>query len=171
MNPIPNGKIMKKIFLTQGKFALVDDEDFNWLNQWKWHYHIDGYAVRNYARISPRQGLFLMHRVIVNCPTDKQIDHIDGDGLNNQKFNLRICVQSQNKKNRRTPSNNTTGYKGVWIDKRRGYIWAGINANGKRLHLGTFSDLISAAEAYDGAARKHYGEFARLNFPNGKILR
>jgi hypothetical protein len=141
--------------------ALVDDEDFEWLNQWKWH-NCRGYAIRN-SYTKPRFNIF-MHREIMDCPAELQIDHIDGNGLNNQKLNLRVCVQSQNKLNHRKYRNNTLGYKGVTLNG--GKIRACIQAGHKKTHIGYFQDVISAAKAYDSVAKELHGEFATLNFPN-----
>jgi hypothetical protein len=155
---------MKKIKLTKNEFALIDDEDFDLVGLVGWHCHVDKYAVRNYRKRDGAQGLLLMHRIIMNCPDSMQVDHIDGNGLNNQKSNLRICTQSQNKKNKRRASNNTSGYKGVYIEKEN-YIRSYITFNGKRIVLGWFSNVIDAAKAYDEAAKLYFGEFAKLNFP------
>jgi hypothetical protein len=150
---------MRKIQLTQGKMAMVDDEDFKYLNQWKWHLHGDGYACRTMKKIK-------MHRVLIDCPINLEVDHIDGNKLNNQKSNLRICTHQQNMANQKKYKTNTTGYKGVTIWKQ--YIRAQIQINKKRIYLGFFPDLISAAKAYDKKAKELWGSFARLNFPENK---
>src|SRR5688572_4947824 len=104
---------MKEIPLTQGKVALVDDEDYEWLNRWKWTFQEcksgNGYAVR-YSR-GRRE---YMHRLVLNAPTGTEIDHVaTGDTLNNQRTNLRVCTRAQNLANRNIGKNNTSGYKGV----------------------------------------------------------
>lgn len=148
---------MKKIPLTKGQFTLVDDEDYSYLNQWKWFCEFHMYAVRDY-----RGKRMKMHRVIMDAPQGLEIDHIDGNGLNNQKQNLRIVTHAQNQKNMKKPITNTSGYKGVsWDQVRRkwvAYIW-----NGKSINLGGYSTKLEAAEAYDKAALSYFGDFAKTN--------
>jgi hypothetical protein len=156
---------MREIKLTQDKVALVDDEDFEYLNQWKWHAHKDGnnYYVERIIRL-PR-GLkyqyVSMHRLIMNTPKGMQTDHKDHDGLNNQKSNLRICTRSQNQMNRKAIEA-TSKYKGVWYEN--GKIRSAITINKEQVYLGYFNSEKDAAIAYDIAAKKYYGEFAYLNF-------
>jgi len=160
---------MKKIPLTQGKFALVDDGDFELLNQWKWSTvkHVNPkiffYAHRSERRKSKRKRI-LMHRQILNLKNPKiHTDHIDGNGLNNQKINLRACTKHQNSFNRRINHNNTSGYKGVgWSKDRKRWI-AQIQFNKKNRRLGRFKNKVDAAKAYNKAAKKYFGEFAWLN--------
>jgi len=162
---------MKKIALTQGKTALVDDADYEWLNQWKWianrmkTHHILYYAVRGIAIAKGKQGHQEMHRLILRLqPGDKrECDHRDGDGLNNQRSNLRICTKTQNQQNQRKQKSGSSKYKGVsW---RQDYCkWRSrIQLNGKLIHLGYFLSEKAAGTAYNQAASKHFGEFARLN--------
>lgn len=102
-----------------------------------------------------------MHRML--CGTGSEvIDHIDGNGLNNQRSNLRPCTQSQNLANMRLSKHNTSGYKGV-CKTSRGTFHAGIYVNNKRIHIGVFKTPIEAALAYNKAAQKYHGNFARLN--------
>jgi hypothetical protein len=158
---------MKKIALSGkrgvGKFALVDDEDFEWLNQWKWHYQPseeNGYATRLDMKT---HKTILMHRLILNCPRGKETDHRDTVGLNNQRYNLRACSRSQNEWNKNRQSNNTSGFKGVsFYDNRYN---ARIQKNKSPIYLGRFVDPESAAKAYDAKAKELFGDFARLNFP------
>ena len=156
---------MKEIELTQGKVAIVDDEDFEYISQWKWCYTINqksrsGYAIR-------RPGI-LMHRVINKTPPGMQTDHINGNGLDNRKENLRSCTRTQNKANVKMNRNNKSGYKGVSREKKRKTWRAHIRIGGKGRALGRFDILEEAARAYDRAAREKFGEFARLNFPEGE---
>lgn len=153
---------MKKIPLTQGKYAIVDDIDFEYLNQWKWTFHNLEYAYRKDSKDNRKN--ILMHRAILKTPTGKLTDHVNGNGLDNRRGNLRVCTSSQNQKNQRKNKANTSGFKGVSWDKERKKWAAYINANGRLYHLGRFSIKRVAAEAYDKAAKKLHGEFARLNF-------
>jgi hypothetical protein len=161
----------KVIPLTQGKETIVDDEDYEILSRYKWrafagnHYKRVFYAVR-YLREKAKDRTIRMHREILNVPDGFYTDHIDGDGLNNRRSNLRICTVSQNGLNRRSHCKNRSGYKGVdhqrWWKQMR---WrARIQINGKRIHLGHYKTKEEAAAAYDHAARTLGGGFGR---PNG----
>ncbi|MFH1739786.1 MAG: AP2 domain-containing protein [bacterium] len=157
---------MKEIQLTHGKVAMVDDEDFESLNQHKWHTADRGmwfYARRTITMESGRRIKVLMHRQIIQTPAGMDTDHIDGNGLNNQRENLRNCTRSQNQWNSRINANNTSGAKGVsWYKSRN--VWVShIGVNGKRKTLGYFADTKTAALAYDNAAREYFGEFAKTN--------
>ena len=157
---------MKKIELTQGKFALVDDADYERLNQRKWHarqeYHTFYAQSEIYATGAKRTAEY-MHRLILGLqPSDKrQCDHRDGNGLNNQQSNLRICTQTQNHQSTRKRTIATSKYKGVcWHQSK----WrAQICVNKKRIHLGCFDSEAVAAASYNTAALEHFGEFALLN--------
>ncbi len=156
----------KSIPLTQGKIALVDDEDFEWLMQWKWFYH-DGYAATNSGKWPNRKGA-KMHRLIMNTPSGMETDHINCDKLDNRRSNLRICDGTQNQANTNLRNLNTSGYKGVSRHNNRGKPgkWrAQIAIRGKKIHIGLFENLEDAARAYDETAIKYYGEFAKTNFP------
>lgn len=152
---------MKEILLTQGKFALVDDEDFDSLNQYKWFYN-SGYAVRWQTKTKK----IFMHRVVLNITEsykEKEVDHISGNGIDNRKENLRVIAHGQNSKNRKIPNNNSTGYKGVHYQKDVSKYVAYITANKVRIYLGLFLNKEDAALAYNKAALEHHGEFAQLN--------
>lgn len=155
---------MKEIKITQGKIALVDDDMFEFLNQWKW-VALRGkntwYAWRSEGGHSGRKT-FHMHRIIINAPEGMQVDHANGDGLDNRRENLRLCTNSQNQHNTRKRKDNTVGFKGVIKDGRK-YI-AVIHVEGETFRLGSFYDPKEAAHAYDEAAKKHYGDFAKTNF-------
>lgn len=163
---------MKEIKLTQGKVALVDDEDYEYLSQFKWFAHKD-YSTFYAGRSTGRHGKQIwMHREILGTPDGLIVDHIDHNGLNNQKYNLRNCTHGDNIKNKVT--HNTIGYLGVsyYNPKRkktkpfRATIWI----NGRNIHLGTFGTAEDAAIAYNKAALKYHGDFANLNIINSDPL-
>ncbi len=158
---------MKEIQLTQGKVALVDDDMFDYLNQWKWQANQKQnkrfYAYRG-KKIDGKYTMIYLHRFILNL-TDKKIlvDHINMNPLDNRKENLRICTYSQNQMNKIVQKNNISGYKGVHFDKRTNKFFSYLTLNKKRYWLGYFIDPIDAAKAYNKAAIKFHGEFAKLN--------
>jgi hypothetical protein len=149
--------------LTQGKQTIVDDKDFELLSKFKWCYSV-GYA----ARRDSRKSFILMHRVIIKTPNGMLTDHINGNGLDNRRSNLRICTKSQNMMNatgKRT--NNTSGFIGVsW--NVNAHKWAAqLMVNGKHIHFGYFDNPIDAARAHDEGALRYHGNFAKLNFEKG----
>lgn len=145
---------MKKIPLTQNKFALVDDEDFERVIKYKWYFNKGGYA------FSTNTPPLIMHRLIMNTPPNMDTDHINGNGLDNRRCNLRIATTAQNVQHQRIKSNNKTGYKGVmWY--KAGQKWhAQITHNYKKHHLGYFLTKEEAIATYNQAAQKYFGEFA-----------
>ena len=157
---------MKKIPLTMGKHALVDDEDYEELMKHEWRCATRCYAVR-WVYIEGKRTLIWMHRVILGLVKgdSKETDHIDGDGLNNQRHNLRAGTHKQNGHNLRPrKKQGTSRYKGVCWHKIYKRWLASIGVNNKKINLGYFDDEKEAALAYDEAARKYHGEFARCNF-------
>jgi hypothetical protein len=149
---------MKTIELTQGYVALVDDEDFDALSQHRWH------AVRGKDTVYARWGKVYLHRVIMNAQKGQEVDHINGDGLDNRKANLRICSHSENLRNQKVSRANKYGYRGVGWHKQKDRFRAYIKQSGNMIHLGLFETAEEAALAYDMAAKQYHGEFARLNF-------
>jgi len=149
---------MKTIPLTQGKIAVVDDADYERVIQHKWCYDSGGYATANVNGKQQR-----MHRFILKAKRGEHVDHANMNGLDNQRSNIRICNNSQNHANTRLRSDNTTGYKGVSYITRDDRFQAKIQVNGHHMNLGYFTDPKLAAIAYNEAAVKHFGEFARLN--------
>jgi hypothetical protein len=159
---------MKKIPLTQGKVALVDDEDYERVSKFKWcavRIHGYFYAVRN-VRVEHgrrRQKRVIMHRFILGFP-NSFIDHINHKTLDNRRSNLRPCTLSQNQQNRLPQAGYSSVYKGVRWHKWGNSWCAQIKHNGKGFHLGCFRSEVQAAKAYDEAAKEKFGEFAYLNF-------
>lgn len=150
---------MKQIPLTQGKYALVDDEDFEYLNQWKWHVtrkRSNWYAQRWIGKKS-----ILMQNVILNLTEEERADHTDGDGLNNQRYNLRKATSLQNSRNRRKRNYTKYPYKGIRLfgDKWQAYI----TIEKKQKHLGMYRTAEDAAAMYNQIAKQYFGEFAKLN--------
>ncbi len=155
---------MRLIPLTQGKFALVDNDDLALLSKWKWCYS-KGYAVRSFVKQDGKRALIAMHTALMIPPFGMEVDHRDGDGLNNQRSNLRLATHQQNLCNKSAQKNSASGIKGVsWCESRN--KWAAfIRHNGKTKNLGRFANRADAINAYNVAAIKAQGEFAR---PNGK---
>ena len=159
---------MKEIPLTRGYVALVDDEDHAELNQYKWSPSEVSpgkiYAMRR-PRINGKFTTVYMHRVLLGAEKGQQVDHKDGNTLNNTRANIRICDQSQNQCNRSAPpKQNTSGYIGVsWYNRYQ--KWQASVAWRGRLHfIGYFDDPVEAARARDEKARELHGAFAYLNF-------
>ncbi len=153
---------MKYIKLSQGRRAKVDDEDFKRLSKLKWHFNY-GYARNNSLNANGKKTTIRMHRVILNAPKGKDVDHINGDGLDNRKQNLRVCTRSENAMNQRLSSANTSGYKGVVWYKRSQKWRVQVNVKNKKTHVGYFNEIGKAVKAYDTAVMEHYGVFARPN--------
>jgi hypothetical protein len=153
---------MKEIKLTHDKVALVDDEDYDNLMQYKWRCvkQKTCYYVTAHPKVDGKFITLIMHRFIMNAAKGTMIDHSDCNGLNNQKSNLRFASYAENGRNRRP--NKKHKYKGVTKSKNNTYI-ASLCYNGKRIKLGTFNTPEYAAMAYNEGALKYFGEFARLN--------
>ena len=157
---------MKEIHLSKGQIAIVDDQDFEELSNFKWSACYDPktktyYAVRSIY--TPKRGSRKMHREIlkVTDPTIK-VDHQNGNTLDNRRTNIRVATTSQNGGNRKLNSNNTSGLMGVGY--HLGKYRARIQVNGKRICLGSFDTAEEAAKVRDNAALEYFGEFAKLNF-------
>lgn len=151
-----------------GLVALVDAEDADRVLQHRWCPKVNrsGSIYAQSGSGSSSRSPTYLHRFVLDLSSgDLSVDHINGDGLDNRRSNLRICNQSQNLANQRKRKNSTSRYKGVsW--HTRGKKWAaGIMVDGKQLHLGNYDSEMEAAFAYDAAARQHFGDFARPNFP------
>lgn len=161
---------MREIQLTKGKVTLVDDEDYEWLSEFKWQAENPRvglyYAVRRVYVPNGKAIFKKMHREILSVPSDMHVDHRDGNGLNNQRYNIRPCTQAENNRNARLRIDNSSGFKGVgWHNQRNKWV-AYIRQDGRLKHLGLFATAEEGARAYDAAAREIFGEFAWLNFNN-----
>jgi len=163
----------KQIPLTQGKFALVDEEDFEYLNQWRWYVHINNkksktmYAMRHgYIPGALKRPVIYMHRLILNAPKNKICDHKNGNGLDNRRSNLRLCNIAQSSWNKpRFSTKKLNAMKGVTRVKDRHGVpsyWIGrLTVNKKRIYLGTFKTKELAEKAMKKALLKYHGEFAK----------
>ena len=159
---------MKEIQLSRGLKAKVDDEDYEWLNQWKWFVHEDKRSSRLYAKahgktVSGKRSSLSMHRLILNPPEGMETDHIDMDGLNNQRYNLRACSKQQNAHNRESYVGSSSKYKGVHWNKGTKHWHAHIRVDKKLKYIGYFDNEEDAAKAYNRKATELFGEFARVN--------
>lgn len=145
-----------RVPLTNGGFALVDAADADLVRDHNW------WQIRGYARTNVSGKHILMHRLILGEGRPKHfVDHEDGDGLNNRRYNLRWATSTENMRNRRANTRGTSRFKGVYLD---GHSWrAAIVVRRKKLSLGAFTKERDAARAYDRAAREHFGEFAKTN--------
>lgn len=167
---------MKEIKLSQqGKHknkhvALVDDEDYEYLNQWRWSRGKVGsihYAMRTCNQKKGERPIrIMMHRLIMNTPKEMNVDHIDHNGLNNQKSNLRNCTQKENTRNTSPRKGSRSKYLGVSVQRKKTRNGIAIYYRVKvkqRINIGNFKTEIEAALAYNEAAKYYYGEFANLN--------
>lgn len=162
---IGDTKMVKGIELTRGYSAIVDDADYEWLNQWKWHVMVDtrhnvataARSVHGAEMVRNGKNRIYMHRFIMDCPTDMEIDHINGNTLDNRRSNLRIVTRSENLRNRRVFKNNKCGFKGVQLDTSG--KWQVV------IRYGAYETAKEAAAEFDRVITFIYGEFAKLNFP------
>lgn len=159
----------RRIDLGQGEFTIVDPDIYYRLGHLKWHLKGSNskkfYAVRD-VKIGPGRTKQLgLHREIMNEPKGLMVDHKNNDSLDNRRENLREATRSQNRQNVPKRKGASSRFIGVSYRKEEKRWRARISCKGKRIHLGHFSDEITAAKAYDKAALKYYGEFARINFP------
>jgi len=158
--------MVKEIKLTQGQVALVDDSDYEWLSGYSWFVHNTGkykYA-QGWDGTTRNRKRVVMHRIIIDAQPGEQVDHINHDGLDNRRENLRKCTASQNQGNSRIGKNNVSGYKGVSLFSSAETWRCTIRCKGTNKYLGTFDTPEEAAYAYDMEAARLFGEFAYLNF-------
>jgi|SRR5712664_137698 len=167
---------MKLLPLSQGKFAIISDvgyaklmsseyRDKKWSAQRGPHTF---YAATQYIPPANSRRLFFLHRFLLDAPAGSEVDHRDGNGLNNLETNLRLATVSTNQQNRRKWTQATSRFKGVYWNSRDCRWTARIGINKKRISLGNFRNEKTAACAYDAAAKKYFGEFACLNFSSLK---
>lgn len=147
---------MKRIPLTRGLFALVDDQDFEWLKQWKWFADASGYPARD-QHLGKVDGKYkseriLMHRLIMDTPEGMDTDHINRNRADNQRKNLRVCTHASNMRNTGVRSDNKSGHKGVSWFARDNKWRARIVIDGKYRHLGYFEDKDQAGRVYQLAS-------------------
>lgn len=164
----------RRIPLSRGLVALVDDCDYARVSQFKWSADGNGYACRM-VTIGHKDGKrirrkIMLHRFILDAPPDKQVDHRNHDLLDNRRGNLRLATVAQNRANARPVGGGTSSFRGVWCTARDEQWRAEIVIRGTRHHLGHFACEQQAAQAYDHAALAAWGEFAYLNFPEQKHL-
>ena len=168
------GYSFRKIYLGEGEWTIVEPMDYYRLKNFNWYIGGNGkefYAFRNVKAGPGKTKMVSMHREIMRPPGHLLVDHRNNNTLDNRRANLRLASHSENSYNRpKTKAKTTSQYIGIYLEKRTGRWTVKIRANGKRLWLGRFESEIEAAKAYDAAAKKYHGEFARLNFPESKEL-
>lgn len=152
--------------LPNGFKTIIDDDDYGMVRMYKWQCR-QSKGLKYVGRgqyIDGKVRQFSLHRQITECPKGMVVDHVNGDGLDNRRENLRICTQLGNNGNQRLKSNNSTGYKGVSLHKMTGRFQASITKDGKATYLGLFDSVIDAAMAYDAAANEYFKDYRRTNF-------
>ncbi len=155
----------KIINLTQNQIAIIDDEDYESLNQYKWHAQkaSNGFYAVRCVYVNRKCIKLGMHRQVLPCLDNQEIDHKNRNTLDNRKSNLRIVTHAQNMKNRNKHKNNKSGIKGVYWDKR-GKKWRSeIRVDGKKIHLGMFSDLMEAKTMRNNSEIKYFGEYSAIS--------
>lgn len=152
---------LKQVPLSKGKVAIVSEEDYALVSQYKWHVTPQGYAATTQGGRKNKRTI-LMHRLITDA-SEKWVDHENGDKLDNRRSNLRVCESRQNQGNRKINANNTSGYKGVSFDRARGVWVAKIQIEGKTKYVGSSPDKHEAARLYNEKAIEVFGDFAKIN--------
>lgn len=158
---------MKQIVLLNGGHTTVNDEDYEAVSQYRWRRNRLGYVCA-YVKGPGKPARLSLHRLILKAEHGQEVDHVDGDKLNNQRSNLRFCTRQENMRNLRRVRG-LADYKGI-SQVRSGSWVAQIRVEGVPTYLGTFRTAQAAARAYDAAARFHFGAFAATNFPDGECL-
>jgi hypothetical protein len=158
---------MRVIELNKGRVAIVDDEDFEYLAQWRWHVIKKGeiyYARRSVCpKPGKKRGIYMHMAILRGGPEGQMVDHKNTDGLDNRRCNLRFATKAQNMRNRGKQKNNSTGFKGVSIGRQIGTFRACIKVDKKYISLGQFKTAEEAHAAYCAAAKELHGDFARFN--------
>lgn len=164
-------KVHKAIPLTKGMMAFIDDEDYELVVKYKWHFakilgHGIGYAVRAYYYAPKKKVTVTMHQDLMNYSYNEECDHIDGNGLNNHRSNLRVCTHAENLRNQAINKNNKFGVAGVCLHSCGRFYLTRIMVDKKVIHLGTFRTLEEAKNARYAAEIKYFGEFRRKQVEN-----
>jgi len=158
---------MKKIKYSGKKdsdqFFLVSDESFDFVNNHKWYLHHRGYAITSIKDHTGKRKLVKLHRLLMNFPVGMHVDHKDGNKSNYQLNNLRVATKNQNERNRPKRPNCSSIYKGVYWNKTYKRWYASITLDNKLHYLGSFTNELAAAIAYNEKAKEFHGEFAVLN--------
>ena len=150
--------------LTKGLVAVVDIDDLSVVEGYNWFSKIDkrcAYAMRKSVGLDGKRKTLLMHREIAYAPDSMEVDHIDSDGLNNRRINLRVATHEENTRNARVRLDNKSGVKGVHWSSRAQRWMASVRIDGRQVHIGTFRDLDAAVTARKSATDKAHGRFAR----------
>jgi hypothetical protein len=164
--PSPDDESIRYISLGEGKSVIVDAADYEWPNKCKWHALYGGIG---YACSETGNKRVLMCRLIMNPPKGMVVDHINGNRWDNHRNDLQICTRARNSRNRRG-NRGTSRFKGVFGSTRSQKWIAAIKCGGKTKWLGSFTDEVEAAKAYDRAALKYFGQYACLNFPDPRRI-
>jgi hypothetical protein len=158
---------MKHIPLTKQQFAIVDDEDFERVSHGKWYAswcsHTNSYRAARFVVEKGKRHFIYMHREVIGASALELVDHINHDTLDNRRANLRLCNRRQNQANQRMVSTNTSGFKGVSLDKRNNKWRARIRVDGKTRHISMHNEAVCAAASYDAVAVQIFGDFALTN--------
>jgi two-component SAPR family response regulator len=154
---------LAEMTISDGTTVIVDDDDYERLSKWKWTASGNGYAVRGKHIGNRKYRRIYIHREILGAKHGEKVDHINGDKLDNRKENLRIATTAENSRNISVRKDNKSGYKGVFFASSRNKWHASIKVNYKSKFLGYFESKTEAAKAYNAAAIKYHGKFAKLN--------
>lgn len=152
--------------LSKGLFALIDKSDVGRLSHWLWSAMVRRAPYTPYAMRRQMYKTIYLHRFVVDAPDGMDVDHINGNGIDCRKSNLRVCTHAENQRNyTKTVKPTSSKFKGVSLDNNRNLWCAKLKDHGQSIDLGRFASEEDAAKVYDEAARRHFGEFAKLNFP------
>ena len=157
---------MKEIPLTHGQVAQVSDEDYDELSKYRWIAVWAAHAHTYYAVHCSGQNTIIMHRIILNAKPKQWVDHIDHNGLHNERTNIRFCTATENSRNCQKHRDGSSRFKGITRCKKTGKWVVRLWKDGIHYYFGYFVNEEDAARAYDTAAREHFGEFALTNFPS-----